>query len=50
MKPTKKNQCLSLYPLKAEEALALFMRVDPVKIEGFKILQKNGKAVALPRR
>ncbi len=50
MKPPKKKQPLSLYPLKAEEALALFMRIDPAKIEGYKRPQKKGKAAALPRR
>lgn len=35
-KPTNKTRRLkplSLYPLKAEEALALFMRVDPAEVE-----------------
>ncbi len=33
MKRTKKLKPLSLYPLKTEEALSLFMRVDPAKVE-----------------
>ena len=47
MKPPKKKQPLSLYPLKAEEALALFMRIDPAKIEGKQIPHKKGRTVAL---
>lgn len=41
---------LSLYPLKAEEALRLFMQVDPAKVKkGMRQLrQKKGKDAALP--
>jgi hypothetical protein len=43
---------LSLYPLKAEEALAIFMRADPAKVrEGMaKLRRKRGKPHALPSR
>ena len=48
----KKNsrRPLSLYPLKAEEALRLFMQVDPAKVEaGMRQLRrKNGRTRALP--
>jgi hypothetical protein len=41
---------LSLHPLKVEEALRLFMQVDPVKVErGMKRLRgKRGQNDALP--
>ena len=41
---------LSLYPLKAEEALRLFMQVDPVKVEAGmrRLRQKHGRTRALP--
>ena len=40
---SKRLKPLSLYPLKAEEALALFMRVDPAEVKR-RIPQKKGKA------
>lgn len=53
-KPTTKKlrlKSLSLYPLKAEEALSLFMRVDPAKVEGgMRCMQPTrGKKAALPK-
>jgi hypothetical protein len=51
--PSKKHRTgpLSLCPLKAEEALRLFMQVDPAKVEhGMKNLRrKNGQTRALPK-
>ena len=45
---SKRLKPLSLYPLKAEEALALFMRVDPAEVHR-RISQQRGKAAALPK-
>lgn len=41
---------LSLYPLKAEDALVAFMQIDPTKFKfGIrKSRHKRGKAIALP--
>ena len=41
---------LSIYPLKPEEALRLFMQVDPAPVNTVmrKIRQKRGRASALP--
>jgi hypothetical protein len=43
---------LFLYPLKAEEALQLFMQVDPAKVEAGmrRLRRKNGRTRALPTR
>jgi hypothetical protein len=49
-KSIPKPRLLSLYPLKAEEALAIFMRANPAKVrEGMaKLRRKRGKPPALP--
>jgi hypothetical protein len=41
---------LSLHPLKAEEALRLFMQIDPAKLKAKtkKLNQKRGKSTTLP--
>jgi len=50
---SKKNHLkpLSLYPLKAEEALVLFMQVDPAKVEArmHEFLPKRGRKRALSK-
>ena len=48
---TRNLKPLSLYPLKAEEALRFFMQVDPKKVrEGARrLLRKKGKTHALPK-
>ncbi len=48
-KPKSKSPRLSLHPMKAEVALAAFMRADPAKIEKElrKIRRKGGKGRAL---
>lgn len=48
----RRLKLISLYPLKTEEALALFMRVDPVKVEvGMRRMhKKKDKMAALPTR
>ena len=48
MKPYKLKPP-SLYPLKAEEALSLFMRVDPAKVvAGMRKLHQRRKEKAAP--
>ena len=48
--PAKKHRLprLSFHPLKAEEALSLFMQVDPAKVKTRmkKMRQKRGKVAA----
>jgi hypothetical protein len=52
MKKRKTNPPrLSLHPMKAEEALAAFIRADPAKVEKElrEIRRKGGKGHALPK-
>jgi hypothetical protein len=50
-RPKHRLKPLSLYPLKAEEALSLFMQVDPAKVRvGLrKLRQGRGGRCALPK-
>ena len=42
---------LSLHPVKVEEALSLFIQVDPARVETDmrRLRQKSGKTAALPK-
>lgn len=46
----KRLKPLSLHPMKAEEALRLFMQVDPAKVRAaWRLRQKRGRNRALPK-